>query len=118
MTQGIGIHITDFGATAARVRQFNDDRSLVCKSKPRFHLYERLHVDMPIPFFYPPLEFNPDGTDQDVHKVKVRGKIWPLKCELLLPDVKYKGPTHCSRSNDGVIFDRRRSVGQRETGAR
>ena len=109
--QGIGIHITDFGATAARVRQFNDDRSLVCDSKPRFHLYDRLHVDMPIPFFYPPLEFNPDGTDKDVHKVKVRGKIRPLKCELLLPDREYRGPKHCGRpTDDTVIFDRRRSV--------
>ncbi|KAL9112237.1 MAG: hypothetical protein Q9227_003355 [Pyrenula ochraceoflavens] len=73
-TQGIGLHITDFEATKERSTAFNKDQDLMCKSAPRFKLYDQLTSDMSLPYFDPPLEFVP-GTlvDKDPNKVKVPG---------------------------------------------
>ena len=73
-TQGLGMHITDFQSTKERAAAFNKDTDLMCKSTPRFKLYDDLTSDMSLPYFDPPLEFE-SGTllDKDKSKVMVPG---------------------------------------------
>ncbi|KAF2834766.1 hypothetical protein M501DRAFT_963863 [Patellaria atrata CBS 101060] len=74
LTEGFGVHITDFTPTQERVDAYNENPDLICKSKPRFHIYDDLTSDMYLPFFNPPLEYEP-GTllDIDTSKVFVDG---------------------------------------------
>ena len=66
--QGIGLHFNDFAPTEERAKQLNENRDLMCKSKPRLHMYEEMGYETYIPFFNPPLELETkDGsmTDKD-----------------------------------------------------
>jgi hypothetical protein len=72
-TQGMGIHITDFVATEERAKAYADNMDTMCKSKPRFHLYDDLTSDMFLPYFDPPLEYDDNGVDKDNSKVFVDG---------------------------------------------
>lgn len=72
-TQGMGIHITDFTATEERAKAYAGDPDTMCKSKPRFHLYDDLTSDMFLPYFDPPLEYDEHNVDKDKSKVLVDG---------------------------------------------
>ncbi|KAL1626478.1 hypothetical protein SLS56_006789 [Neofusicoccum ribis] len=72
-TQGMGIHITDFTATQERAQAYADDPDTMCKSKPRFHLYDKLTSDYYLPFFNPPLEYDANLVDKDTSKVLTDG---------------------------------------------
>lgn len=72
-TQGMGIHITDFVATEERAQAYKDHPETMCKSKPRFWLYDDLTSDMYLPFFDPPLEYDTNNVDKDRSKVLVEG---------------------------------------------
>ncbi|EXJ66898.1 uncharacterized protein A1O5_10093 [Cladophialophora psammophila CBS 110553] len=41
----------------------------MCKSGPRFRMYQKLKVKESILFYDPPLEYNQDGTDKDPSKI-------------------------------------------------
>jgi hypothetical protein len=72
-TQGMGIHITDFVATQQRAEAYAKDPDTMCKSKPRFHLYDDLTSDMFLPVFNPPLEYDENNVDMDKGKLFVDG---------------------------------------------
>ncbi|KAK8006659.1 hypothetical protein PG991_012956 [Apiospora marii] len=72
-TQGFGMHITDFTATKERAAAYADDQDTMCKSKPRFHLYDDLKSDYFLPYFSPPLEYDSNLVDKDRKKVMVDG---------------------------------------------
>ncbi|KAH6611650.1 hypothetical protein C7974DRAFT_419110 [Boeremia exigua] len=72
-TQGLGIHVTDFTATPERAAAYKEDPETMCKSRPRFHLYDELDTDMYLPFFDPPLEYDENSVDRDRSKVLVDG---------------------------------------------
>jgi len=72
-TQDLGIYITDFVATEQRAKAYADDMDSMCKSKPRFHLYDGLTSDMFLPYFDPPLEYDENNVDKDKSKVLVDG---------------------------------------------
>ncbi|CAG8956820.1 hypothetical protein HYFRA_00011209 [Hymenoscyphus fraxineus] len=72
-TQGMGIHITDFTATKERAEAYANDGDTMCKSKPRFHLYDDLKSDYFLPYFNPPLEYDSNLVDKDRSKVLVDG---------------------------------------------
>jgi len=74
VTQGMGIHITDFTATAERADAYAADQDTMCKSKPRFNLYNDITSDDWLPVFVPPLEYE-SGTlvDTDRSKLFVTG---------------------------------------------
>ncbi|RDL36634.1 Uncharacterized protein BP5553_05986 [Venustampulla echinocandica] len=72
-TQGMGIHITDFTATKERAKAYADDPDTMCKSKPRFKLYDDLKSDYFLPYFNPPLEYDQNLVDMDREKVLVNG---------------------------------------------
>lgn len=73
-TQGFGLHITDFVATKERATAFAQDNDIMCKSPPRFTMYNQITSDDSLPYFDPPLEYEP-GTllDKDRSKVLVPG---------------------------------------------
>lgn len=73
-TQGMGIHITDFTATEERAAAYKKDKDTMCKSKPRFRLYDELTSDYHLPYFNPPLEYDSSTlVDKDRSKVMVDG---------------------------------------------
>ncbi|KAF1949403.1 hypothetical protein CC80DRAFT_581401 [Byssothecium circinans] len=72
-TKGMGIHITDFTATEKRAQAYVKDPDTMCKSKPRFRLYEDLKLEHSLPYFSPPLEYDSDLVDKDRTKVLVDG---------------------------------------------
>jgi len=72
-TQGLGVHITDFTATKERAQAYADDQDTMCKSKPRFHLYDNLKSDYFLPYFNPPLQYDANLVDKDRSKVMVDG---------------------------------------------
>ncbi|KAF8241523.1 hypothetical protein K440DRAFT_570280 [Wilcoxina mikolae CBS 423.85] len=65
VTQGMGIHLIDFaaGTTTERINQYRNNYTQMCGSKPRFHLYNKITTDHYLPYFDPPLEYAPDGSD-------------------------------------------------------
>ncbi|KAK7977803.1 hypothetical protein PG988_005293 [Apiospora saccharicola] len=67
-TQGFGMHITDFTATKERAQAYADDQDTMCKSKPRFHLYDDLKSDYFLPYFNPPLD--PRASSPPRNKVR------------------------------------------------
>lgn len=67
--QGIGIHLDDFFADDAQVAAYAANTDLMCKSGPRFRLYEKLDITDPILVFDPPLEKNEDRTDTDPGRI-------------------------------------------------
>ncbi|KAL9108924.1 MAG: hypothetical protein Q9227_006320 [Pyrenula ochraceoflavens] len=73
-TQGLGMHITDFESTNERAAAYNKNNRLMCGSMPRFWLYNTINSDKSLPYFDPPLEYDP-GTllDMDESKVWVAG---------------------------------------------
>ncbi len=96
--QGLGLHIHDFAATKERAKQYDSDKDLMCKVAPRFRMYEKMNSDDPIPFFSPPLEYEPKTlVDADPKVVKDK-KNWALPKDG--PNVK-KGDIH-KRSTEKV----------------
>jgi hypothetical protein len=77
--QGVGIHITDFTSDPGKIRQYQDNPDTVCKSDPRFKLYDKLEVIDCIPTFDPILQYNSDGSDQDLNALNTPGKV---HCDL------------------------------------
>jgi len=69
-TEGMGIHITDFNATPEQSKAYAKDKDTMCKSPPRFKLYNALTSDDWLPVFSPPLEYE-DGTRVDKDRSKV-----------------------------------------------
>ena len=67
--QGIGIHLDDFLADDAQVKAYGENHDLMCKSGPRFRMYEKLDITDPILVFDPPLEKNADRTDLDPARI-------------------------------------------------
>jgi len=80
-TQGFSLHIVDFGRTDGAVtngggqttnpvaEQWNNNTDLLCKAPGRMNFYNAFGPDdFPI-IYQPPLEYNPDGTDQDPNAV-------------------------------------------------
>ncbi|PSN68557.1 hypothetical protein BS50DRAFT_520523 [Corynespora cassiicola Philippines] len=72
-TEGFGLHITDFTATEERMKAYKDDKDTMCKSKPRFHLYDDLKSDYFLPFFNPPLEYDDNLVDKNRDALFVDG---------------------------------------------
>lgn len=73
-TQGMGIHLIDFVANKFTAEAFAQNQSLLCDSKPRFHLYDYLTSDYYLPVFDPPLQYDDNHVDLDPEKVLVPGK--------------------------------------------
>lgn len=67
--QGIGIHLDDFFADDDQVAAYAANTDLMCKSGPRFRLYEKLDITDPILVFDPPLEKHDNRTDVDPGRV-------------------------------------------------
>ena len=63
--QGFGVHIPDFKGTAGMNAQYNASIDTMCKSGPRFRMYESLHTEDPILVFKPTLTYTDNGTDSD-----------------------------------------------------
>ncbi|MCJ1484650.1 hypothetical protein MMC06_004823 [Schaereria dolodes] len=65
--QGMGIHITDFNSDSDKLaKQYQKYPDSMCKTAPRFKLYERSHPDDVLPIYFPPLDLVPtDNTDVD-----------------------------------------------------
>ncbi|MCJ1366312.1 hypothetical protein MMC16_005440 [Acarospora aff. strigata] len=79
--QGFGFHINDFAATDERAKQYDQNRSLMCNAAPRFKMYEKMNSDDYIPFFSPPLEYEPKKlTDKDP-KAVLDKKRWGMPKE-------------------------------------
>jgi hypothetical protein len=76
---GFGIHMTDFVASSNRANDYKMDNALMCKSTPRFHMYEKLSINDRLPYFDPPLSFDANGRDLDRSKVLVTGSIRPAE---------------------------------------
>ncbi|KAI1908097.1 hypothetical protein LOZ61_005773 [Ophidiomyces ophidiicola] len=73
--QGFGMHIIDFDVREiGRQRQYTKYPETMC-SRPRFHMYKDMKTEDDIYVFDPPLEYLPDGTDKDIRKVLVGGKL-------------------------------------------
>lgn len=62
--QGIGIHLPDFGS-ANQTALYANNRDLMCKSGPRFRMYEKLRTEDPILVFSPPIDLNASHMDTD-----------------------------------------------------
>lgn len=68
--QGFGIHLPDFaGITANRQDSYSANPDLMCRSGPRFRMYEDLRAWDPILTFDPVLESDENGVDLDKTKV-------------------------------------------------
>ncbi|KAL9123834.1 MAG: hypothetical protein Q9217_006776 [Psora testacea] len=112
--QGLGIHITDFAATEARAKQYDENRDLMCKAAPRFRMYENMNSADTIPYFDPPLEYvDKDLTDVDPKAVMDMNR-WKLPKEgkninngVIHSDPKPKllrRQTHAMNSTSTVII--------------
>ena len=68
--QGLNLHMQDFSAQQqGRVDEYNSNLDTMCKSTPRMKFWDTIWGDDEIPFFRPPLTYNPDGSDTDLSKV-------------------------------------------------
>ncbi|MCJ1257713.1 hypothetical protein MMC24_005539 [Lignoscripta atroalba] len=65
----MGMHIVDFQGSDERATQYQEFKDSMCKSAPRFKLYEDLGPDDVIPVYWPQLEYNGDRTDTDPEAV-------------------------------------------------
>ena len=77
---GMGIHITDFNTDSdALAKQYQDFPDSMCKTAPRFKMYENIGHDDVIPVYFPPLELNDknlrENTDKDPIKVALNQGI-------------------------------------------
>jgi hypothetical protein len=67
--QGFGVHLTDFVNSYALSQEYLNNTASMCKSGPRFRMYEQLKTEDSILVFNPPLQYNEDGSDADISKV-------------------------------------------------
>ena len=76
--QGMGIHLPSFSnsndptAGQGLAAEYQNDTDTMCKSPPRFKMYESINTEDPILFFFPPFtedSFNDDGSDKDISKI-------------------------------------------------
>ncbi|MCJ1428258.1 hypothetical protein MMC29_006167, partial [Sticta canariensis] len=65
--QGMGIHMTDFNSNSgALAKQYQDVPDSMCKTSPRFKMYESIGPDGVLPIYWPPLNISPaNQTDAD-----------------------------------------------------
>ncbi|KAF2688910.1 hypothetical protein K458DRAFT_414590 [Lentithecium fluviatile CBS 122367] len=70
-TQGIGIHIPSFVATAERAQSMTDDKDLWCNVAPRIKFYDSLAREQALPVFKPYAEFE-QSTLVDVDPAKIK----------------------------------------------
>ncbi len=106
---GMGMHITDFASESGRDEQYQENRDTMCKSPPRFQMYEELGVWNNIPYFDPPLKYV-EGTlvDKDIKKVLVDGKVKNPKPGAPRPEKKrecypgYMGQMICTRDESSA----------------
>ena len=87
---GMGIHITDFSSNSdalaqqvsgekrilpivwrvAKLFQYRDFPDSMCKTAPRFKMYENIGPDDVVPVYFPPLDLNTaDNTDKEPAKI-------------------------------------------------
>lgn len=67
--QGFGFHVRDFFGTVEQGNAYDGNTDLMCKSGPRFRMYQQLKAKESILFYKPPLRYNQDGTDEDPSKI-------------------------------------------------
>lgn len=67
--QGMGIHISDFLATPARLEEYQNIPDAMCKSTPRFQMYPNILPDQWHSFYLPPLKFFKNGTDTNYNRI-------------------------------------------------
>ena len=58
-TKGMSLHLPSFVATAERAQSMTDDFDLWCNVAPRLRFWDQLTEKQPVPYFDPPLEFQP-----------------------------------------------------------
>lgn len=66
--KGISIHLSSFaGAGQGLAQEYNDNLDTMCRSLPRFSMWETRSVHMTVPTYYrDELEFNEDGSDKNI----------------------------------------------------
>ena len=67
--QGFGMHLPDFFSRPAQTQSYNDNSDILCKSGPRFRMYEKIRPEDPILTFDPIPKYNENGTDADLSKI-------------------------------------------------
>lgn len=76
--RGMGIHIKDFSSPSSdsqKASMYNKMKDTLCRSAPRFWLYEHLTPDDYIPYYVGGTRYNMDGTDQDLDLI-LNGQRW------------------------------------------
>ena len=104
--EGFGMHIYDFRTSEERAKEYNDNIDLMCKSSPRFRMYEKMISADPIPFFSPGLDYDPDRGMIDASHAAVFDKNrWALR---------YKGPNINKKLIDSPFIDSGRPIHSRQ----
>lgn len=67
--QGFAFHIRDFFGNENQTRDYNENNAIMCKSGPRFRMYENLRAEDLVLIFEPPMEYTEDKKDKDIPKV-------------------------------------------------
>lgn len=68
--RGLSLHFPDFTASQpGQQNEYNNNKDTLCKSDPRMGFWPDILPDSIIPFFSPPLIYNPDGSDVDTSLV-------------------------------------------------
>lgn len=68
LNKGITIHMPDFTGEGL-AKQYNNNTESMCKSLPRFSMWELRSPHMTLPVFQDKLEYNEDGSDKDINAV-------------------------------------------------
>ncbi|KAN0099509.1 hypothetical protein V8E51_013284 [Hyaloscypha variabilis] len=74
-TKAMGIHLPSFLANQGRIDQYNQNNNIMCKSDPRFKLYEKLALTDPIPHFVNPV-FDPTTLLDNSLTAALDSKNW------------------------------------------
>lgn len=89
--QGMGIHLPSFSnsddsSKQGLAQQYKANVDSMCKSGPRFKMYETINGEDPILYFDPPFtedDFNADGSDKDLKKIiNNPGKMTAINWDL------------------------------------
>lgn len=75
----MSMHMPDFNGDKALVDEYNADNANLCNSKARFMQWGQLDVNpgynQEPPFFSPPLQYNPDGSDSNIGALFAPGTV-------------------------------------------
>lgn len=74
--QGAAVHLGDFNWNTARAQQYQDHQDTMCKSPPRFKMYDSLTEMNCIPIFKPHLQYASDWTDPDFNALMKPGQTF------------------------------------------